>query len=158
VRVGIGHGARDAAAAGRAGWVALGLSVGFAVVMGIVFIATTRPLIGLFLDLRDPANAEVLRLGIAFLSVAALFQIVDGVQAVAAGALRGLHDTRWPMVYAAIGYWVIGLGTGMALAFPLEMGGLGIWLGLATGLTAVAVLMLERWVRRGALGLTPLPD
>ena len=85
----------------------------------------------------------------------ALFQIVDGAQVVGAGMLRGIHDTRVPMVYALFGYWAIGLGVGVALAFFMDWRGIGIWVGLAAGLGVVAVLMLWRWARRDTLGLLP---
>src|SRR3546814_15451179 len=101
---------------------------------------------------RSPRNAEVISLAVSFLAVAALFQIVDGAQAVAAGMLRGLHDPTMPMIYAAFGYWVIGLGGGVVLAFGLGWGGIGIWIGLALGLAVVAVLMVTRWLRTDALG------
>jgi multidrug resistance protein, MATE family len=129
----------------------------------MVLTATTlllfpRDLVGVFLDLADPANAAVIATAVSFLGVAALFQIADGAQVVGAGVLRGLHDTRWPMIYAAIGYWVIGLGVGITLAFPLRMRGVGVWLGLASGLAVVAVLVLTRWLRRERLGLVPQPS
>ena len=107
----------------------------------------------LFLD-DVPANAAVIALAISFLRVAAAFQLVDGAQVIGAGMLRGLHDTRWPLVFALVGYWVVGLGIGAWLAFSLDWKGVGIWIGLASGLAAVAVLMLWRWVRRETLGLT----
>jgi multidrug resistance protein, MATE family len=84
-----------------------------------------------------------------------VFQIVDGAQVVGAGMLRGLHDTRVPMIFAMIGYWVVGIGVGTGLAFPGGMQGLGIWIGLASGLGFVAVLLLLRWRRRADLGLVP---
>jgi MATE family multidrug resistance protein len=83
-----------------------------------------------------------------------LFQIVDGAQVVGAGMLRGLHDTRVPMLYAAFGYWVVGLGVGVGLGFGLGWGGVGIWIGLAAGLAMVSLLMIARWMRRERLGLT----
>ena len=155
VRVGYAHGRRDPAGVGRAGWLALMLGTGFALCSGSLLIGAPRLLIGAFLDVSAPENAEVTRLAISFLAVAALFQLVDCGQAVAAGILRGLQDTRVPMIIAAIGYWVIGIGVGTLLAFPLGMGGLGIWLGLASGLGVVAVLLITRWARRGRLGLVP---
>ncbi len=74
----------------------------------------------------------------------------DGIQVVAAGALRGLADTRVPMLFAAFGYWVLGLPAGLALAFWAGLGPAGIWMGLATGLAAVAGMMLARWRRLSA--------
>ena len=155
VRVGIGHGSGDAAQIRRAGWLALAMGVGFMCITALTLLIMPRMLVGIFLDLSDPANAAIAGTAVSFLAVAALFQIVDGAQVVGAGVLRGLHDTRWPMVYAAIGYWVIGLGVGVTLAFPMRMRGVGIWLGLASGLAVVAVLVLIRWTRREALGLVP---
>jgi len=93
-------------------------------------------------------------LAVTFLAFAALFQIADGAQAIGTGMLRGLHDTRVPMIYAGIGYWCIGLPFGALLAFRFNYGGAGIWTGFTLGLTIVAALMLWRWTRRDALGLT----
>jgi MATE family multidrug resistance protein len=156
VRVGLAYGRRDRAAIGRAGWTALVLALGFMVLTAMMMLVLPRELIGLFLDPRDPANSGVFSLAVSFLFVAALFQIVDGAQVVGAGMLRGLHDTRVPMVYAAFGYWVVGLATGVGFAFGLGWRGLGIWVGLAVGLGVVAVLMIVRWMRREQLGLVPL--
>jgi MATE family multidrug resistance protein len=93
-------------------------------------------------------------LAVTFLAFAALFQLADGAQVVGSGMLRGLHDTRVPMVFAALGYWGIGLPLGIVLAFPLGMQGAGIWMGLAAGLAVVAVLMTGRWAMREKLRLT----
>lgn len=157
VRVGVGHGRRDPALIARAGWLALIMGVGFMCLTAILMVTVPRPLIGVFLDLDNAANAEVAALAVSFLAVAALFQIVDGAQVVGAGVLRGLQDTRVPMIYAAIGYWVIGIGVGAMLAFPFGLRGVGIWLGLASGLAVVAVLMVTRWARRERLGLVARP-
>ncbi|CAN5171026.1 MATE family efflux transporter [soil metagenome] len=153
VRVGVAFGRRDAAAIGRAGWLAIGIGTAFALVAGAVLIAVPLPLIAIFIDVADPANRQVVTLAVSFLAVAALFQIVDCAQAVGAGVLRGLQDTRVPMMIAAIGYWVIGIGVGVLLAFQLRMGGVGIWWGLASGLGVVAVLITARWAMRERLGL-----
>ena len=93
-------------------------------------------------------------LAVSFLAFAGLFQIVDGAQAVSGGMLRGLHDTKVPMIFAAIGYWGVGLPLGVLLAFPLGLEGNGIWIGLSAGLAVVAALLLVRWLRRDRLGLT----
>ncbi len=126
--------------------------------IAVLMVAFPRALVGVFLDAGDPANAGVIALAVTFLGFAALFQVVDGAQAVGAGILRGLNDTRVPMLYAALGYWGIGATLGIALAFPAGLKGAGIWIGLATGLAVVALLMLRRWLRRcdlGLLGETP---
>lgn len=153
VRVGLGVGAGDRGLITRAGWLAFIIGVGFMCTTALTLLLFPRALVGIFLDLADPANTAIVATAISFLAVAALFQIVDGAQVVGAGVLRGLHDTRWPMIYAVIGYWVVGAGIGLALAFPLGMGGVGIWLGLASGLAVVAVLVLLRWINREKLGL-----
>lgn len=153
VRVGVAFGRRDAAAIGRAGWLAIGIGTAFALVAGAVLIAVPLPLIAIFIDVADPANRQVVTLAVSFLAVAALFQIVDCAQAVGAGVLRGLQDTRVPMMIAAVGYWVIGIGVGVLLAFQLRMGGVGIWWGLASGLGVVALLITAGWAMRERLGL-----
>jgi MATE family multidrug resistance protein len=153
VRVGLAYGRRDVGGIGRAGWTAFTLGVGFMAAMALVMLAFPEALVGLFLDRADPASAAVTRLAVSFLFVAALFQVFDGAQAVGAGMLRGLHDTSVPMLYAAFGYWVVGLVTGVGLAFGLGWQGIGIWIGLAAGLGVVAALMMARWIRRETLGL-----
>jgi MATE family multidrug resistance protein len=153
VRVGLGVGMGDRALIGRAGWLAFIIGVGCMCLTALTLLVFPHQLVGIFLDLSDPANAAIVTTAVSFLAIAALFQIVDGAQVVGAGVLRGLHDTRWPMIYAAFGYWVVGLGIGLTLAFPLGMKGVGIWLGLASGLAVVAVLLLFRWINRDRLGL-----
>lgn len=153
VRVGRAYGAHDKEGIRRAGWTAYVMGVGFMVLTALAMILAPRTLVGVFLDLDQPANAPVVELAVGFLAVAALFQVMDGGQAVAAGMLRGLHDTRVPMIYAGIGYWCIGLLPGVVLAFWLGLAGIGLWIGLATGLTVVALLLLGRWLRRERLGL-----
>ena len=155
VRVGLGFGAGDRGLITRAGWLAFVMGVGFMCTTALTLVLFPRALVGIFLDLSDPANVAIVTTAVSFLAIAALFQIVDGAQVVGAGVLRGLHDTRWPMVYAAVGYWVIGIGIGITLAFPLKMRGVGIWMGLASGLAVVAILVLVRWMRRDQLGLVP---
>ncbi len=154
IRVGRFYGARDPAGMAVAGWTSFVMGTGFMAAMAAVMVAFPRPLVGLFLDSGDPANAPVIALAISFLGVAAVFQVFDGAQAVGAGMLRGLHDTTVPMIYAAIGYWVIGIGVGAGLAFGLGWRGIGIWIGLASGLAVVSVLMIGRWMRRERLQLT----
>jgi MATE family multidrug resistance protein len=153
VRVGLALGRCDDAAIARAGWMAWLIGVGFMGAMALVMWAIPHELITLFL--KDvPANAMVIGLAVSFLRVAAAFQLVDGAQVIGAGMLRGLHDTRWPLLFALVGYWVIGLGIGAWLAFARDWKGVGIWIGLASGLAAVAALMLARWVMRERLRLT----
>ncbi len=154
VRVGLGYGRKDAEALRRAGWTAFILGTGFMTCMALVMWSFPNELIALFLAPTD-SNAPVIALAASFLGVAAAFQIFDGAQVVGAGMLRGLQDTRWPMIFAIFGYWVIGIGAGSVLAFKLQMEGVGVWMGLAAGLAAVSVMMLWRWTWRKRLGLLP---
>lgn len=153
VRVGLALGRRDEAGVARAGWTAWVIGVAFMGAMALVMWVIPRELVTLFLE-DVPANATVIALAVSFLRIAAAFQLVDGAQVIGAGMLRGLHDTRWPLLFALVGYWVVGLGIGAWLAFAQDWQGVGIWVGLASGLAAVAVLMLARWVMRSRLGLT----
>jgi len=156
VRVSLAYGANDPNGIYRAGWTAFALGVGFMALMALVMVTWPLPLIGAFIDAGDPVNATVVSLAVTFLAFAALFQIADGAQAVASGMLRGLHDTTVPMIYAAIGYWGVGMPLGALLAFHYGLRGNGIWIGLSAGLAVVAVLLLARWLRRdGILGAEP---
>jgi len=155
VRVGLVLGRRDETAIARAGWTAFVLGVGFMGAMALVMWIIPRSLVTLFLT-DIPANTAVIALAVSFVRIAAAFQLVDGAQVIGAGMLRGLHDTRWPLIFALVGYWGIGLGIGAWLAFAADWKGVGIWIGLASGLAAVACLMIGRWILRDRLGLTRL--
>jgi len=153
VRVGLALGRGDKPGITRAGWAAWVIGVGFMAAMALIMWSIPRQLVTLFLT-DAPGNALTIRLAVSFLQVAAAFQLVDGAQVIGAGMLRGLHDTRWPLIFALVGYWVVGLGVGAWLAFGRDWQGIGIWVGLAAGLAAVATLMLGRWLMRERLGLT----
>ncbi|MCX8572353.1 MULTISPECIES: MATE family efflux transporter [Hyphomicrobiales] len=157
VRVGLAFGAKDRDGITRAGWTAYVLGVGFMALMALVMVLWPHLLISAFIDISDPANAHVISLAVSFLVFAALFQVVDGAQAVSSGQLRGLQDTTVPMILAAIGYWGIGLPLGVLLAFHFGFEGRGIWIGLFSGLATVSVLLLWRWLRRDRLGLMDKP-
>jgi MATE family multidrug resistance protein len=154
VRVGRAFGAGDHEGMTRAGWTAFAMGVGFMAVTASLMLFTPNLLIAAFLDPDAAANQPVVALAVTFLAIAAIFQLVDGAQVVGSGMLRGLHDTRVPMLFAGLGYWGIGLPLGIVLGFPLKLGGAGIWIGLAAGLAVVAVLMTARWIMRERLGLT----
>lgn len=157
VRVGLAYGARDPNGITRAGWTAYVIGVSFMALMALVMVLWPHLLIRAFIDVSDPANAPVIDLAVAFLVFAALFQVVDGAQAVSSGMLRGLQDTTIPMIYAAIGYWGVGLPLGVLLAFHYGLEGRGIWIGLFFGLAVVSALLLWRWLRRDKLGLMNRP-
>jgi MATE family multidrug resistance protein len=112
---------------------------------------TPRILIGFYLDLGDAANQSTVAIALQLFVIAALFQLFDGVQVIAAGALRGYRDTAVPMLIAAIGYWAIGFVGGWLLAFPLRLGAVGLWLGLALGLAVVAIALGLRLQSRARL-------
>ncbi len=158
VRVGRAFGAGDLDGVGRAGWTAFGLCMGFMALTALIMVTWPLALVSAFIDIGEPANRTVVGLAVTFLAFAALFQIADGAQAVASGMLRGLHDTTAPMIYAAVGYWALGMPLGALLAFHYGLRGNGIWIGLSTGLTAVAVLLMARWLRRGRLFQMVLPS
>lgn len=132
----------------RAGWASYAMGVGFMGLAAVLLWLAPHALISLFVDTALPENAAVVAMAVQFLALAALFQLADGAQAVAAGMLRGLHDTRAPMVLAALGYWGLGVPAGAFLAFTVGWGGTGVWTGLATGLTIVAILLTLRWTHR----------
>jgi MATE family multidrug resistance protein len=155
IRVGLAYGARDRSWMALAGWSSLAMALSFMSLSALAMWLFPRELAGLFLDLRNPDSARVLDLTVRFLAVAALFQLFDGAQVIGASMLRGLQDTRVPMIFAALGYWVVGLGSGYLLAFRGGWQGVGIWIGFALGLGVVAVLMIGRWTMRVRLGLAP---
>ncbi len=144
IRVGWAHGQRDHAAALRASRAALLLGLCTSGVAALTFLSFPQFLIGLYLDLADPQTEDVLSFARAFLMVSASFQLVDGLQALANGALRGLKDTRVPMLLALVSYWLLGMPLGYWLTFHLGVGGTGIWWGLALGLACASVSLSLR--------------
>jgi MATE family multidrug resistance protein len=145
VRVGHAAGRRDAAGAYRAGWSAIAVGMLFAAVMTAVVLTLPGPFAGLFLDTARTDSAAVLDLAVSLLLLAALFQIADALQAVAAGALRGLNDTAFPMAIAGVSYWGLGAGAAVWLAFGAGLRTQGIWIGFVIGLTMAAVLLIWRF-------------
>lgn len=153
IRVGLGFGAGDAEWVGRAGWTAIVVGTAFMVVTAVLMWLVPRLLIAIYVDVDAPQEARVVALAVQYLAVGAVFQLFDGAQAVAAGVLRGLQDTRVPMVIAGLGYWIAGFGTAVALGFWLDLQGVGIWAGLAAGLVVVSAALLWRFAARDRLGL-----
>ena len=145
--VSVGHaiGAGDKARARRAGWLALGLGTAFMILAGIVFFIAPRPLIELYTS--DP---RVLAVGPTLLWIAAAFQVFDGIQTISTGALRGLGETRAPMLANFIGYWILGLPLGLTLCFILKWGIYGMWIGLTLALIVISSILLHRWRRDSA--------
>jgi MATE family, multidrug efflux pump len=142
VRVGHAIGAGDRALARRRG--VLGLALGLAVMTGfaLTFLAAAAPIASLFTD-----DAAVIAAAIPLLHIAALFQLSDGTQAIGAGALRGLGDTRATLAGNLVGHYVIGLPISLSLAFGAELGARGLWWGLSAGLTGTACYLVVRFLR-----------
>lgn len=155
IRVGLAFGARDHAAIALAGRVATQLGIGFMALSAAVMIAFPYQLLQLYIDPAAPQNSRMVGFALQYMLVAAAFQLFDGAQAVGASMLRGLQDTRVPMVFALFGYWVPGVGTAMWLGLFTPLGGLGVWIGLLVGLMFVAGMMHWRWRNRARLGLLP---
>ncbi|NHQ75970.1 MATE family efflux transporter [Roseovarius gahaiensis] len=145
VRAGQAHGRGDRRSLRDGAAVVLALSLATAALTMGLFHAVPEPMMGLFLGPDDPDRRAVIAIGTGLLAAAALFQLVDAGQVMALGLLRGVQDTRVPMIMAAISYWGIGVPASYVLGFPLGLEGVGIWLGLAIGLAAAAVVMLARF-------------
>ncbi len=145
VRVGHAVGRGDSAGARDAGGAALVIGTGFMACAGVVFILAPSAILRLF-----TADVAVLAIGVPLVLVAALFQLFDGLQGVATGVLRGLGDTRTPMVWNLAGHWVIGLPLGYVLCFERGWGALGLWSGLCLGLRVVGCVLVVTWSRRTA--------
>lgn len=148
VRVGQFMGKADLKAARLAGYVGIGLGGMFMTTTALLFWLVPGLIVSLYLDTSQPENFAVLAQAKAFLGVAAMFQIFDGIQVCAVGALRGLKDTRMPMLIGIVAYWIIGLGVGSFLGLKLQLGGLGLWWGVALGLAVAAIILTWRFEQR----------
>ena len=143
VRVGHAVGRRDAAGASAAGWTAIALGTGFMTCAAAMFLAVPGAILGIFTTDRG-----VVEVGLALMVLVALFQVFDGLQGVTTGALRGLGDTRTPMLLNLAGHWMIGLPVGYLLCFAIGWGVVGLWIGISTGLILVGCLVTAIWWRR----------
>ncbi len=148
IRAGQALGRGDAAGLRRGALAVIAIGAIFALAAVALFLSIPERLIALFLDPGDPRRAQVIEVGAQLLAVAALFQLADGGQVLALGLLRGVQDTRVPMLIAALAYWPLGLGAAWLLGFALGLGHVGVWLGLVVGLGTAAVLMMVRFWRR----------
>lgn len=155
IRVGYAYGAGDAGAIRRAGAAALWMGLVFASGNAALMLLAPRLLLSAYVDVHAVANAAMVGFAVRYLAIGAAFQLADSTQTIAAGALRGLQDTRWPMTIALGGYWLPGFGTAAALGLLTPLRGSGVWLGLAIGLLVVAMLMVRRWWASERLGLLP---
>jgi MATE family multidrug resistance protein len=155
VRVGHAAGRGDAAATRRAGMVAIVMGAAFMVIMVLLVMATRDFMPVLFLGEMTETNGATAALVSTLLVVGATFFIADGVQTVAAGALRGLNDTRVPLAFAAVSFWGVGFISSYGLGFPLGQGAIGIWIGFSTGLAVYALLLVWRFHLLTARGYLP---
>jgi MATE family multidrug resistance protein len=143
VRVGHAIGAGDQARAVRAGWTALATGIAIMIAMGItLFLLSTRLVSGFTTDTR------VVAIGSRLLLIAGAFQLFDGTQAVVTGVLRGIGETRMPMIINIIGHWVLGLPVGYVLCFRQQWGVFGLWIGLSVGLVFTAFVLTAVWWQR----------
>lgn len=155
VRVGHAVGRVDADGSRRAGFAAIGLGAGFMVAMVVLIIASRDLIPWIFLSADDASGDATARLVAALLMIGATFFIADGTQTVAAGALRGLNDTRVPMLFAAASFWVVGFTSCYTLAFYAGHGVTGIWTGFTIGLVLYAGLLVWRFARLTHRGYMP---
>lgn len=155
VRVGHAVGRRDPIETRRAGLAAIALGAAFMATMVVLILATRHVLPLVFLQGgRDNADAA-LALAATLLAAGSTFFIADGVQTVAAGALRGLNDTRVPLLFATLSFWIVGFGTSYTLAFPAGLNAVGIWIGFTVGLALYALLLVWRFHALTARGYMP---
>lgn len=147
IRVARFDGRGERAALRRAAKVAVAISLLVAVTSVVVFLSMPEPIVALFVDRAKPESAAIIAYGSVLLAVAALFQLADAMQVIALGLLRGVQDTRVPLLLAAVSYWLIGVPCSYVLAFPMGYGGVGLWLGLVVGLVCAAASLMWRFWR-----------
>lgn len=145
IRAGNAYGRRDVDHMARGGLTVTAMSLAFAFATIVAFVTFPEPLLSLFMQEDEPQRVEILTIGVGLLAVAALFQLVDGLQVISLGLLRGVQDTRAPMIMAAISYWIVGIPCSYFLGFVMGLEGVGVWLGLVVGLGVAAVLLSWRF-------------
>ena len=155
VRVGNAAGRGDREAIGTAAWAVVVVGLGFSLLFALMFLIMPKPLIEMFLQHDAPDAGAVLLYAIPLFYMAAAFQIFDALQVASGSNLRGLKDTKTPMLIATISYWPIGMGMAYWLAFPMGFGGAGVWAGLVAGLAVAGVGLTWRFANREKLGLLP---
>jgi MATE family multidrug resistance protein len=155
VRVGHAVGRRDPVASRRAGFSAILLGGGCAVVITLATLMYREQIPHLFLGGDGAANADTAALSAMLLAIGGTFFVTDALQGIAAGALRGLNDTRIPMLFAAISFWVIGFTSAYGLAFPAGLNAIGIWIGFSLSVATYAALLIWRFHRLTARSYLP---
>jgi len=145
VSVGQAIGQQDAALARSNGYIGMGIACAFMTCSAIAFLLIPRQILSVY-----STDAFVISLGVKLLAIAALFQLFDGIQTVATGALRGLGDTNLPMVVNFVGYWLLGLPVGYILCFRMGFGVAGLWWGLTFALVGISIVLLMAWQKKTA--------
>jgi MATE family multidrug resistance protein len=140
VAVGQAVGRREPAVARSDGFIAIGLASVFMSFAAVAFLTIPERILNFYTH-----DADILRTGVSLLAIAAIFQLFDGIQAVATGALRGIGNTRLPAIVNFAGYWIFGLPIGYLLCFRYGYGVQGLWWGLTLALIAIALLVLNSW-------------
>ena len=147
VRVGHAAGRQDAAGVRRAGLSAALLGIALGAGLTLLVVAGRFAIAGFFLGQTPGTAAATLELAATLLLVGATFYVTDGLQSIMAGSLRGMKDTRVPLLFAAIGYWLVGFPAAWVLAFPFHLGAIGVWIGLSLGTLVYAALLILRFSR-----------
>ena len=158
IRAGNALGRRDPAHLVRGAITATTMSLLVAAATIVGFVLWPEPLIDAFMQSEEPARDQILAVGVGLLAMAALFQLVDGAQAVALGLLRGVQDTKVPMILAGISYWLVGIPVSYLLGFTMGLNGIGVWLGLVVGLGVAALLLNARFWGTTLKALIPAPS
>jgi multidrug resistance protein, MATE family len=147
IRVGHWFGQQNRLGTVRAGYVSFSCGVGFMSIMAILLLTFPQHIIGLYIDLQDPHNTAVIALAKPMLRVAAVAQIIDGLQKIAMGALYGLQDTQRPMLLSFAAFWGVGLTSGYLLGFHTNLGGVGLWIGQTMGVAIASLMFVWRFHR-----------
>ncbi len=145
VRVGQRLGQKDIQGVKRSGYLSITVGFIFMTIMAIALLLFPRLVIGIYIDLKDPANARVITLASSMLAIAAVSQILDGVHKISYGALQGLQDTRVPMLFSILAFWIVGLPLGYWLGFQADWGGVGLWLGQSCGIAIAGIVFTVRF-------------
>ena len=147
VRVGQWLGRRDRTGIQQAALVSMSVTIIFMIGVSSVFLFFPKFIIGLYIDITNPVNANIVAIAFPLLIVAAIAQVLDGFQKAVYGSLQGLQDTQIPMLLNVLGYWGVGLSAGYGLGFQLQMGGVGLWIGQSVAIAVVAGLFIWRFWR-----------
>lgn len=145
VRVGQWLGRRDIMGIEQATWVSIGITTVFVLAVSIAFLLFPKQIIGIYLDVQNPDNAGILDRALPLLVIAAIAQVLDGLQKAVYGSLQGLQDTQVPMFLNVLGFWGVGLPVGYGLGFHLCMGSTGLWIGQSIAIAVVAGLLICRF-------------